>query len=695
MINHQEMLFGEMTPDDPDGPNGTPKGNGNGEAGGKGGGSGGDDSHHGWREDGHLRRLIDDNFMQYASYVIRDRAIPHLDDGLKPVQRRIMHSLHENDDGKFIKVANIVGYTMQFHPHGDASIADALVTLVNKRYLIEGQGNFGNVHTGDPAAASRYIECRLTELAREELFNEQLTEFIPSYDGRNKEPVCLPAKLPVLLMLGADGIAVGLSTKVLPHNFPELIKAQIAILEKKRFKVLPDFQQGGLMDVSEYNQGSGRIRLRAVIKQKDRKLYIREIPYGTTTESLMASIEDAARKKKITIRSIHDFTAEHVEIQIDLPSGADIEKTLQSLYAFTQCEVSATSRIMVIRDDKPVEMKVHEVLRHNTAQLVRTLKKELQLERKRLQEEIHRKTLVQIFVENRIYKRIEECETARAVQQAVLDGLNVYRHLLRRDVTLQDVEMLLSIPIKRISLYDMKKNRKEIGDLMAALDDVEDHLSNLIAYVIRYLKRILNKYKDQYPRLTRVETFDNVEVRSLTARDLEMRLDAEKGYVGYDVAGETVFTCTTLDRIVVVNRDGTYRVVPPPEKLFVGEDVVYCAVYDRDKIMTLVFTIGEITYMKRFTFGGVIMNREYLCTTEKGHILLFEDQQPEKIFVKYSRKKGQRIHQQVFSTGDMTVKGVKARGSQMTVKKIRTITTARPRNWKDSTGNPAGAYIDF
>src|SRR3954468_2973871 len=325
-----------------------------------------------------LHKRVDRSFLDYASYVIRDRAIPHLDDGLKPVQRRILWALREKDDGRFIKVANIVGHAMQYHPHGDASIADALVVLTNKRYLIEGQGNFGNIFTGDVAAASRYIECRLTELARNEIFNDEITEFVPSYDGRNREPVTLPCKLPLLLMLGTEGIAVGLSSKILPHNFPELLEAQIAILKKQPFKCLPDFQTGGLMDARGYQDGRGSIIMRAKIKAKDdTTVLIKEIPPTTTTESLIASIEDAARKGKIKIKSINDFTSEEVEIEVRAPSGINADQLIDALYAFTDCEVSISSRLILIRDNRPVEMTVSEVLKANTAKLVELIKREL------------------------------------------------------------------------------------------------------------------------------------------------------------------------------------------------------------------------------------------------------------------------------------------------------------------------------
>src|SRR5580765_8461012 len=325
-----------------------------------------------------LHRRVDRSFLDYASYVIRDRAIPNLADGLKPVQRRIMWALHEKDDGRFIKVANVVGHTMQYHPHGDASIGDALVVLANKRYLIEGQGNFGNIYTGDPAAASRYIECRLTDLARNEIFNDELTEFVPSYDGRNREPVTLPSKLPLLLMLGTEGIAVGMSSRILPHNFPELLEAQIAILKNQPFKCLPDFQTGGLMDARGYKDGTGEIKVRAKIKVKDDStVLIKEIPPTTTTDSLMGSIEDASRKGKIKVKSVNDFTSEDVEIEVKAPSGVSAEQLVDALYAFTDCEVTIASRITLIRDNRPVELTVSDVLRANTEQLIATLKREL------------------------------------------------------------------------------------------------------------------------------------------------------------------------------------------------------------------------------------------------------------------------------------------------------------------------------
>ena len=644
------------------------------------------------REDhGPLKKLVDFNFLQYASYVICDRAIPTLEDGLKPVHRRILHSLKEKDDGRFIKVANIVGHTMQYHPHGDASIADALVTLTNKRYLIEGQGNFGNIFTGDRPAASRYIECRLTPLARNEIFNKELTEWIPSYDGRNQEPVTLPSKLPLMLMLGADGIAVGLSTCILPHNFIELLTAQIEILrEKKRTPVvlnlLPDFQTGGLMDVSDYNRGNGRIKLRARIeprKGSSKKIVITEIPHGVTTESLITSIEDAVKKKKVPVRTIHDFTAEKVEIELTLSSATIHEKAIQALYAFTKCETSVTARLICLHNKRPVEMNIDEVLRANTKQLLEILEAELELRKQKLLDDFHYKTLVQIFVENRIYKAIEECETLEAVFSAIYAGLKPFKKQLRRAIIDDDIEMLLRVRIKRISLFDINKNRKEIEDILTELSEVEKNLGALRGYAIRYLKRLIKTYKDEYPRCSESTSFKEIEIRELTATELQIKQD-EKGYIGTQVKGDVILECSSLDKILVIWKNGQYKVIPPPEKLFVDHQLQRCEIFNREKLFTLVYTESRITYLKRFKMGGAIMNRTYFMTlSEKSKIQLLIDNTPEAIFVKYRPAKNQRIHQQRFNPSDISVKGVKSRGNRMTTKSIKYI-DATPGRWWDS-----------
>ena len=641
-------------------------------------------------EQGPLKNLVDFNFLQYASYVICDRAIPSIEDGLKPVQRRILHALKEKDDGRFIKVANVVGHTMQYHPHGDASIADALVTLTNKRYLIEGQGNFGNIYTGDRAAASRYIECRLTPLAREEIFNKALTEWIPSYDGRNQEPVHLPCKLPLMLMLGADGIAVGLSTAILPHNFIELLEAQIEILrEKKRtpaeLNLLPDFQTGGLMDVSDYNKGNGKIKLRGRIEpRKTNRLVITELPHGITTESLITSIEEAVKKKKVPVRAIDDFTAEKVEIELTLTQGADQQKAIEALYAFTKCESSITSRLICLQNNRPVERNVDDVLRENTRQLLDILERELQLKKEKLLDEFHNKTLVQIFIENRIYQAIEECKTYDAVQKAVTDGLEPFADRLKRPIVPEDIEMLLGVRIKRISLFDIEKNREEIEGILAELEEVEKHLKSLKGYATRYLKNLIKTYKDIYPRKTEATGFSTVEVRELTATELQIRQD-ENGYIGTAVKGELLMECSSLDKLLIVFGNGRYHVMPPPEKLFIDNDLIRCQVYDREASFTAVYTEKSIAYIKRFKIGGAIMNRDYfLGATEKSKLLLLTDGTPEALYVKYKPAKNQRIHQQRFLPADTPEKSAKARGNRLSSKGIKYI-DIQPGRWWDKS----------
>ena len=645
---------------------------------------------------GPLRELMDENFLQFASYTICNRAIPTVEDGLKPVQRRIMHSLWEKDDGRFIKVANVVGHTMQYHPHGDASIGAAIVHLANKRYLIEGQGNYGNLFTGDPAAASRYIECRLTDLARNELFNPKLTTFIPSYDGRNKEPVLLPCKLPLLLMLGADGIAVGLSTAVLPHNFIELLDAQIAIIQKKPFTVLPDFMTGGSMDVSEYNNGAGRVTLRATIEHRQpNKLVITALPWGQTTESLIADIEDAIQRKKVPVRQISDFTAEKVEIELVLTVGATHQQAVAALYAFTACESSVSSRPVVLFRNRPREMTVSEILVACTDQLLDLLSRELELRKRELDDLFHYKTLEQIFIEERIYKRIEEQVTYEAVQQAVLEGFKPFRNKLRRDVTLDDVESLLQIKIRRISRYDINKNREEIEAIIKEEAEVVENIKGLRAYAVRYIKALIKKYKDKYPRLTHIAPgpFAQIEVRALTATELTLKIDAENGYIGTDIrGGEELFKCSSLDKVLVVWEDGRYKMMPPPDKFFIDKSYQYCKIFDRDKEFTAVYTEPHygFTYIKRFAFGGAIQNKEYRLAPEKSKLLLFEEGTPETVFLKYKPAKAQRIHQQIFSPSEVLVKGVSAKGIQMTSKDVAKIATKKPGWWDDSEATPKG-----
>jgi topoisomerase-4 subunit A len=630
-----------------------------------------------------LHRRVDRGFLDYASYVIRDRAIPNLADGLKPVQRRILWALHTMDDGRFMKVANVTGETMKYHPHGNASIDDALVVLANKRYLIEGQGNYGNIFTGDPPAAPRYIECRLTELARTELFNDEITEFVPSYDSRNKEPVVLPCKLPLLLMLGTEGIAVGMSARILPHNFPELLEAQIAILKKQSFKCLPDFQTGGLMDARGYKDGTGEVKVRAKIKIKDEStVLITQIPPTTTTESLMGSIEDASRKGKIKVKSVDDFTAEDVEIQVKAPSGVSTEKLVDALYAFTDCEVTIASRITVIKDNRPVEMTVSDVLRANTDQLVETLKRELELKEKKLLDELHFRTLERIFIEERIYKKIEQCKTNEAVVAAVYDGFRPFKKELIRELTDPDVDRLLQVRIRRISLFDINKHREEIEKTKGDLSETRKNLKNLTKYVIAHLEALLAKYGPLYPRLTKSSRYDEVDAKEVAFKAFKVAYDRESGYVGHKVSGqEFQVECTKFDKILLVFKDGHYQVVELPEKQFVGPDLVFAGLPVRERIFTCAYTNREATYLKRFKFGGTIMNKIYHCIPPKSKVLYFEPETPPELYIKYKPAAYQKINQQTCNPAEIEIKGPKTRGRQISIKDVSSITSKPTRGW--------------
>src|SRR3984885_1878397 len=633
-----------------------------------------------------LHTRVDRGFLDYASYVIRDRAIPNLADGLKPVQRRILYVLHTLDDGRFIKVASVTGETMKYHPHGNASIDDAIVVLTNKRYLIEGQGNFGNIYTGDPAAAPRYIECRLTELARTELFNDQITDFVPSYDGRNKEPVSLPCKLPLTLMLGTEGIAVGLAARILPHNFPELLEAQIAILKKQPFKCLPDFPTGGLMDARDYQDGKGSVKVRARIKAKDEStVVITEIPPGTTTDSLMASIEDAVGKGKLKVKSINDFTSEKVEIEIKCPSGVDAEKMVDALYAFTDCEVSIASRIIVIKENRPVELTVSEVLQENTAQLVAILKRELELREKQLRDELHYRTLERIFIEERIYKKIEQCKTNEAVIAAVYEGFKPFKKELVREIVDADVEKLLQVRIRRISLFDISKHREEMEKTKAELEEVRKNLKTLTKYVIGHLEALLEKYGPLYPRLTtKSARHEEVDVKAVAFKAFKVSYDRETGYVGYKVSGEEFkLECTKFDKILLVFKDGTYKVSELPEKLFVGQELFYCGLPERERVFTCAYTDRKASYLKRFTFGGTILNKVYSCIPDKSRILFFSPDTPKVLYIRYKPAPHQKISQQTCEPESVEVKSPRTRGRQLSIKDISSVTAEPTRGWDE------------
>jgi len=627
----------------------------------------------------YLDRLFETNFLEYASYVIKDRAIPDLEDGLKPVQRRILHSLFEMDDGKYNKVANVVGHCMKYHPHGDASIFAALVTLANKELFIDKQGNFGNIFTGDPASAARYIECRLTPLAKEVIFNKEITEHIDSYDGRNKEPVLFPSKVPVILVLGCEGIAVGMSTRILPHNFIELLHAQIALLKGDQLILYPDFPTGGLADVSEYEDGNGKVLVRASLDTKDpKRIVIRQLPYGVTTESLINSIEDAAKKNKIKISGISDFTAEHVEIEVRLARGIHSKETVDALFAFTDCEVSIPVQFMAIYKGKPVVSTVTQALQICTDRLVAILTAELKLEQQKLRDILHAKTLEQIFIENRIYKRIEEQKTIKTVFSAVYRGLEPFKSKIRRDVVDEDIERLLKIPIRRISMYDIEKSQKEMREINKRLKEIKQSLAHITDYTISYLEDIITKYQKEYPRKTEIVSFKKVDVRQAAQRNLRLRYDKNNGYLGYEVNGNSLMEISELDRILVIRESGTYSIGDAPDKLYVGKGMLYAAIIDEaikaDTTYTIVFKDPKTDYplIKRCKIEKYILNKSYPLIPEKAKILCFTTAEQATIRVSYKPKPRVRILEEQFSISDYGVKGVKAGGVRLANREVKT-----------------------
>jgi topoisomerase-4 subunit A len=678
---------------------------------------------------GPMRELFDYNFRQYSAYVICSRAIPAVEDGLKPVQRRIMHSLWEKDDGRYTKVANIVGHAMQYHPHGDASIGDALCVLANKLwgegkgYLIDGQGNYGSLLTGMPHAATRYIECRLSELARKEIFNKKTTTFVPNYDGRKEEPVYLPAKLPLLLMLGAEGIAVGLSTSILPHNFIELLEAEIACLQKKPFRLYPDFQLGGTLDVSEYQDGLGKVRVRARIEKDGKnKLVITELPWGETTDSLAESIEEAIKKKKVPVRKLHDLTNDTVKIELELQTGESQEKAIVALYAFTNCEKSLSSRPIVLDAGRPRLMTVSEIVRKNAERLMQLTKRELEIRLGELDDLFHARTLDRIFIEERIYKRIESQKTMDGVKQAIVTGFEPFLKELRRPVVDDDIERLLKIPIRRISQFDIDKNREEIEGIEKEEAEVRGDIEHLRAFVVKYLKRLIKEHSARYPRCSRIESgaFKQVDVRAITASELTIRWNKESNFVGSGLRnGDELFKCSSLDELIFVWKDGRFRKTQPEEKIFVDKNLLAVIRYNQEKDrdgreFTCVYEEGGygFSYIKRFRFGGLIRNKDYRLSPEKpkSRIIFFQEGCPETIYVKFKPAKNQKIHQQHFlpkeqvkrvnpDTGKpenqdvVVVRAAGAKGKQLTTKPIARISSSKG-SWWDESAPPSKGVLD-
>ena len=583
-------------------------------------------------------------YLEYASYVVKDRAIPDVDDGLKPVQRRILHCMHESDDGRFNKVAGVVGDTMHYHPHGDASIAGALVVLANKGYFIDRQGNFGNLLTGDPSAAPRYIECRLTPLAKETLYNDALTEYVESYDGRNREPVVLPAKLPVLLMMGTEGIAVGMTTMVFSHNFNELIDAEIAILQNKPFKLYPDFIQGGIMDASGYNDGNGTIKLRAKIeKDGDRKIVIREIPACTTTESLIESIEKASKAGKIRIQSISDFTAHEANIEVTPQRGVGQDDLIKELYAYTDCEMSMKGTLRVICDGVPRLMTVSDVLRRNVMRLVDITRGELRLSLERLEDSFHFKMLAKLFIENRIYKELESCESQQEMIDRVFDGCNAFKSLLRRDIVKTDIEKLVQMPIRNISHFNSKRNDEELKKILSDIADINAKMSDIVGVVIAYLKKIKSRYGEEHPRRTAIESFESVDVKEIAKANVKVGFDIEQKLIGSSVKTGAMLTCTEYDRILVIRGNGTASVIPLPEREYVG-DIVACFVLDKEHPYSMLYAGSDrILYAKVFTIGQFTLNREYQIVPNGSSIKFITDKVGEKVNVELEKSARRKV----------------------------------------------------
>jgi len=620
-----------------------------------------------------LRRLYNRNFLEYASYVIKDRAIPDLADGFKPVQRRILWSLYQMDDGRFSKVANVIGHCMQFHPHGDRSIGDALVSLANRGFFIEKQGNFGNILTGDEASAARYIECRLTDLARETLFNKRITDFEPSYDGRNREPVLLTAKLPVLLLLGAEGIAVGMSTRVLPHNFQEVLKAQIACLKGEDFELYPDFPQGGRIDISDYDNGRGRLRNRAKIeKDGNKNLIIRELPWGTTTESIINSIELASNKGKIKISSIDDYTTDSAEINVRLSRGVGMGEGLKRLYAHTDCEKSQSSNIVVIQDGIPVETTISEMIHYCSGRLIEILKLELKLEISDYTGRLHWLALEQIFIENRLYKSIEECTSWENVREAVLISLKPFTDEIDLEVTEEDIDKLLSLKIRRISRFDIESHKEEMGVIQKKMRKAKSNLRHIVQYAIDYLEKLLEKYGRNYPRLTSIEDFSDIDVKKVAIRNLKAGFNSDTGLLGTSIKGEKVYSVSEYDRFVFFLDNGTYRVVPVQDKYFIDGNVLYCGVLDKDKVFTAVYQQSKtrIAYIKRFSVESFIMDKEYRYAPEGSEVVFFTEEPEMKLDFWFQRTKRMRKRKDECLLSDYRVTSESAKGVQLCGKKV-------------------------
>jgi topoisomerase-4 subunit A len=635
----------------------------------------------------HVDGMFQNWFLDYASYVILERAVPAIEDGLKPVQRRILHAMNEMDDGRFNKVANVIGQTMQYHPHGDASIADAIVNIGQKELLFDIQGNWGDVRTGDSAAAPRYIEVRLSKFAKEVSFNSDITEWQLSYDGRKKEPIALPMKFPLLLSQGADGIAVGLSTKILPHNFIELCEASINYLEGKRFRLLPDFITGGYVDVSEYNKGErgGKVKVRAKIDVVDKKtLAIREIPFGTTTGSLIESILKAQDKGKIKLKKVVDNTAKDVEILIELVPGSDPDVAIDALYAFTDCQSSISVNACVIVNDKPRFMNVHEILEFSTERTKELLKRELEIKQNDLNEKWHFSSLEKIFIEKRIYRNIEECETWEEVTETIEKGLKPYKKLFRREISPEDIVRLTEIKIKRISKYDSFKADEEMKAIENELKQVAHDLKHITEFTIAFFQNLIKKYGKGRERKTEIKGFEEIEVKQVAATNAKLYVNREEGFFGTGLKkDEFVCECSDLDDIIVFTRAGKLMVSRLGDKKFIGKDIIHIAVWKKNDERTaynMIYYDGasKRSFVKRFNVTGITRDKEYDLTqgTAGSKVLYFTanpNSESELVKVQLHPNSTARIKEFEFDFSTIEIKGRGANGNILTKYPVRKV----------------------
>ena len=626
-------------------------------------------------------------FLDYASYVILERAVPDIMDGLKPVQRRILHSMFDLEDGRYNKVANIVGHTMQYHPHGDASISDAMVQIGQKELLIDMQGNWGNIYTGDKAAASRYIEARLSKFALEVVFNPKTTNWQLSYDGRKKEPIHLPVKFPLLLAQGAEGIAVGLSTKILPHNFNELIDGSIKYLKGRSFKLYPDFQTGGSIDIKNYNDGNRgrRVKVRAKVEKYEKNIIIiKEIPYGTTTASLIESIIKASEKGKLKIKKIEDNTSSEVEVLVYLPSGSSIQKSIDSLYAFTQCEVSISPLCCIISDNKPHFLGVREILKISADNTKDLLKRELEIQLTELENQWHTISLERIFIENRIYRDIEEKTTWDDVISTIDNGLEPFKNRLKRDITVDDIKKLTEIPIRKISKFDLDKVKEKLVNIEANIEEVKNNLEHIVEYTIKYFTHLKKQYGKDKKRKTLIEEFDDLDKKKISIKNQKLYVNREEGFVGTSMRkDELVCDCSDLDDIIIFTEVGVMKVIKVDSKVFVGKNIKHISLFNSDsknKIYNLIYRDGKngTSFMKRFKVSGVIRDKEYDLTQGKdlSKVLYFSVNNVNEadVVTVYLRKKAS-LRKDKFEQdfGDLIIKGRDSKGNIVTKDSIRKV----------------------